>query len=230
MTDTHPRLPLSANDLVLVADDETFSRFMTIERFGQMGKPQILSARDGHEALEALNGSRATEIRVVVLDFNMPGANGIEVLKDIRSGKLAVPHDVIVMMITGIDILGIATAAMVLDVDLFLNKPTATADLRRHLIDLLGSERDCAPPAHYAGLDVDWLISGQVIDTTLSGGEDIPLDALSEGMVIASNLLDPHGGLLVAAGTRVTPRLRRLLRGLAAAGLPFEGLKVIRPI
>jgi len=229
MTETTKLPPLSADDLVLVADDEAFSRFMTIELFDHLGKPKILSARDGVEALAALSDGRAADIRVVVLDFNMPGANGIEVLKEIRSGRLAVPHDVIVMMITSIEILGIATAAMVLDVDLFLNKPTLIADLRRHLIDLLGSERDCAPPDHYADLDVNWLISRQEIDTTLSGGEDITPDALSEGMVIASNLLDPRGGLLVAAGTRVTPRLRRLLRGLAAAGMPLDGLQVIRP-
>jgi len=230
MTETNKLLPLSADDVVLVADDETFSRFMAIERFGQMGKPQIISARDGHEALAALNGSRAAEIRVVVLDFNMPGANGIEVLKEIRSGRLAVPHDVIVMMITGIEILGIATAAMVLDVDLFLNKPIMSGDLRRHLVDLLDCERDCAPAEHYAAIDVGWLVSGKKIDTSIEGGEHIALDALGEGMVIAHDLFDPHGALLVAAGTRVTPRLRRLLRGLAAAGLPLDKVTVVRPI
>jgi len=229
MTETPPPPPLSPDDLVLVADDEAFSRFMTIERFNHLGKPQIVTARDGHEALAALGEERAAKLRVVILDFNMPGANGIEVLKAIRSGTLAVPHDVIVMLITGIEILGLVTAAVVLDVDAFLTKPTTATDLRRHLVELLNSGRDCLSPEYYRDLDVDWLFTGRMIDTTLSGGQEIPLTDLTEGMVIAGNLLDPQGRLLVAAGTRVTLRLRRLLRGLEAAGMPMDGLKVVRP-
>jgi len=222
-------LPLSPADLVLIADDEAFSRFMTIELFDHLGKPRIITARDGAEALAALAEERAAGLRIVVLDFNMPEANGIEVLKAIRSGRLAVPHDVIVMMITSIELLGLVAAAVALDVDAFLTKPTSRADLCRHLVELLGSPRDCSPPDEYAGVDVQWLSTGGLIDTAPRGGDDIALGDLVEGMVLAGNLLDPRGGLLVAAGTRVTPRLLRLLRGLAVAGLPLDGLKAIRP-
>jgi len=228
MTETSTPHPLSATDLVLIADDEAFSRFITIELFDLLGKPKIMTARDGTEALAALNGERAAAIRVVVLDFNMPGANGIEVLKEIRSGRLAVPHDVIVMMITSIENLVLVTAAVALDVDVFLTKPTTVANLRRHLIDLLDGERDCATPEHYAALDMNWLSAKGMAEIDVTGAEEIALDDLTEGMVIAGDLLDPFGGLLVAAGTRVTPRLLRLLHGLEAAGLKLVGLKALR--
>lgn len=229
MTETSTQHPLSPNDLVLIADDEAFSRFITIELFDLLGKPKVVTARDGTEALAILGGERAAAIRVVVLDFNMPGANGIEVLKEIRSGTLAVPHDVIVMMITSIENLVLVTAAVALDVDVFLTKPTTAASLRRHLVDVLGSDRDCAAPEEYAALDMNWLSAKGMAELDLTGAESIALDDLSEGMVIASDLLDPFGGLLVAAGTRVTPRLLRLLHGLEAAGLKLAGLKAIRP-
>lgn len=229
MTDPTDAPPLSADDVVMIADDEAFSRFLTAELFDQLGKPQIIAARDGHEALALLADPAAAELRVVVLDFNMPGVNGIEVLKAIRSGGLAVAHDVIVMMVTSVDVLVLVAAAVALDVDAFLSKPTSAAVLRRHLTELLGSGRDCQPAERYAAIDVEWMVAGGMIDTSLGQGEAVGLADLREGMVIARNLLDPSGGLVVAAGTRVTARLQRLLHWLADAGVSLDGLRVVRP-
>jgi two-component system chemotaxis response regulator CheY len=230
MTETTSPPLFSPDDSVLIVDDEAFSRFMTIELLDRLGKPQILTARDGSEALAILGTPAAAALRVVLLDFNMPGFNGIAVLKAIRSGILAVPHDVVVLMISSIQNLGLVAAAVVLDVDAFLTKPASVAVLRGHLVELLDHPRDCWSPDHYAGLDVDWLSARKMIDTTLSDGETISVEDLREGMIIAADLIAPLGGLLIAAGTRVTPRLLRLMRGLIIAGLPLgNGIRVTRP-
>jgi len=231
MTETSQPV-LSADDLVLIADDEAFSRLILCEILDHLGRPRTIIACDGAEALAALADKRAAGARVVILDFNMPGANGIELLQEIRSGRLAVPHDVIVMMITSLEVLGLVAAAVALDVDVFLTKPVSAADLRRYLLDLLGRERACLSPRYYAEVDLQWLTSAGRINPSLGAGEEVAVDGLVEGMVIARDLLDSHGDLLLSAGSRVTPRLLRLLRllrGLVAAGLPLVSLRVIRP-
>lgn len=228
MTENAAPPPLSPDDLVVIADDEAFSRLMLAEVLDRLGAPRVITARNGREVLTVLDDSKATGVRVVILDFNMPEANGIEVLQEIRSGRRAVPHDVIVMMITNISALGLMAAAVALDVDVFLSKPIGLAALHADLVNVLESARDCATPDFYAGLDVAWLTTLKQIDTSSQQGEYVSLYALSEGMVLANNLFDEQGDLLVAAGSRVTPRLLRLLNGLAACGLPLDRLRVTR--
>jgi CheY-like chemotaxis protein len=216
-----PALTFSPEDVIVVADDETFSRFMAAEILGKLGDPRIVAARDGEQALAVLDGDQADAVRLVLLDFNMPGPNGLEVLKAIRCGRLKVSHRVVVMMVTGVDAVGLLAAAIALDVDAFLTKPLSPADLRDHLSAIADSDRELGEPASYAQIDVSGLGGRPSRE-----GRTVALADLTEGMVIAADLLDPQGHVVVAAGSRVTARLIRLLRGLAAAGLPMAGLAV----
>ncbi|MEO5346979.1 MAG: response regulator [Magnetococcus sp. YQC-9] len=63
------------NKSVLVVDDSSLARMMVrkifVTRFPEW---QLIEAKDGDEALAQTGG----EIQLALLDFNMPGMNGIE--------------------------------------------------------------------------------------------------------------------------------------------------------
>ena len=66
---------------VLVADDEAVSRRMLSEMLKRWGY-EVVSARDGLEALECLNSDDPP--RLTILDWMMPGASGLEVCRTVR--------------------------------------------------------------------------------------------------------------------------------------------------
>ncbi len=227
MSHTPLGTPFSSDDVVVIADDETFSRFMVAEMLERLGVPRTKVARDGNETIALLNGDLAPAIRLILLDFNMPGRNGLELLRDIRRGALRVSPAVPVMMVTGVEVFGLVAAAIALDVDAFLTKPMTLDDLRANLDAVATAERDIASPADYAAVDLSGL-EGRHVPPPARDGEPVPVTGLAEGMVVAQDLIDPNGNLLLAQGTVVTARVARLFRGLAAAGLPLDGLRVIK--
>lgn len=71
---------------LLVEDDEV--DVMTMERAFQKGdvKDALFVARTGTEALDMLRSNVVPDVRrVVLLDLNMPGMNGLEVLRRLRA-------------------------------------------------------------------------------------------------------------------------------------------------
>ena len=65
---------------ILVVDDEEFIRDMFEQAFKKKGYT-IRSAESAEKALEILKGEK---IRVMFLDLNMPGMNGVELCRKIR--------------------------------------------------------------------------------------------------------------------------------------------------
>jgi EAL domain-containing protein (putative c-di-GMP-specific phosphodiesterase class I)/DNA-binding NarL/FixJ family response regulator len=72
---------LTDRPLVLVADDDPAIRSLLKRALEREGFEVVLAA-DGREALE---GIRLREIAVLLLDVNMPGMGGLEVLRQVRS-------------------------------------------------------------------------------------------------------------------------------------------------
>ena len=78
---------------VLVADDSSTMRKIIIRSLNAVGITDIVEAGDGEEAVDAFG---VNEVQLVMLDWNMPKKDGLEVLKSIRVGGSSVP----VMMVT----------------------------------------------------------------------------------------------------------------------------------
>ncbi|EMI43449.1 HD domain-containing phosphohydrolase [Rhodopirellula sp. SWK7] len=79
---------------VLVVDDEVISR-RTIENVLLEGGYDVVTAANGREALDLM---QQRQIRLVIVDWEMPVMDGIEFCKCVRSGDS--PHYVYIVMVT----------------------------------------------------------------------------------------------------------------------------------
>ena len=78
---------------VLVADDSTTMRKIILRSLQAVGVPGAVEAADGEEACHLF---RRGEFDLVLTDWNMPGKNGLEVLRHIRGEDQEIP----VIMVT----------------------------------------------------------------------------------------------------------------------------------
>jgi two-component system, chemotaxis family, chemotaxis protein CheY len=69
---------------VLVVDDTSVSRMLVIDALQSLGIRNITSAKDGVQALKAM---MANPVHLVISDLNMPGLDGIGLLKGLREYK-----------------------------------------------------------------------------------------------------------------------------------------------
>jgi DNA-binding NtrC family response regulator len=108
--------------LLLVDDDDEFRQ--SCAKWMQQKGLDVEQAECGATALVLLGKS---DFDVAVLDINMPGMSGLELLERIRSAYL----DVEVVMLTGESTVSSAVAAMKLGAYDFLSKPCSLHDLER---------------------------------------------------------------------------------------------------
>jgi two-component system, chemotaxis family, chemotaxis protein CheY len=81
---------------ILSVDDSTTIRRIVKRSVDEMGL-EVLEAADGAAALKILE-EKSSEIQLVILDWNMPGMTGLEVLRAIKANPKY--KDIVVMMLT----------------------------------------------------------------------------------------------------------------------------------
>lgn len=72
---------------ILLVDDEESIHFLYREEFEDVGY-QVISAHDGETGLEKF---KENEPDLVILDIQMPGMNGVEVLRQMKMLNSSVP-------------------------------------------------------------------------------------------------------------------------------------------
>lgn len=100
---------------VLVTDDANFMRFMLEDMLTSRGHI-VLQARDGQECLNMLLEEK---VDVCVLDINMPGMDGLEVLRRIKAGQ----PEMKVVMLSALSRESNVRRALELGADGFVVKP-----------------------------------------------------------------------------------------------------------
>ena len=108
---------------VLVVDDDAEMRALLVDALQHEGY-EVAQAGDGSEALLACHGR---EFEVIVMDKNMPGTSGLEVLPGLRR---SCPHSRIIMMTAFGDVPSYVEATGRGAVD-FLFKPFRMYELTR---------------------------------------------------------------------------------------------------
>lgn len=125
---------------MLVVDDKPSMRDMLADAFGAKGFV-VTQATDG---LDAINMLKEQAFDVIITDLNMPGENGIGVLRAARD----IAPDTLVLIITAYGTVETAVEAMRLGARDFITKPFKLAEIELK-VDLLMREKtsDDARPA-----------------------------------------------------------------------------------
>ena len=110
---------MSAGRILVVDDDPQIRRVMRVTLIGH--NYEVADAKNGDEALEKLNAER---FDLVVLDMNMPGIDGVECCRIIRSQS-----EIAIIMLTVRDSEADKVAALDAGADDYVTKPFNTAEL-----------------------------------------------------------------------------------------------------
>ena len=122
---------------VLVVDDDPEMRALLLDELRAEGY-EVAEAGDGAEAVLAVRGR---EFDVILMDKNMPGPSGLDLLPGLRR---TCPHSRIIMMTAFGDVPSYVEAAEKGAVD-FLFKPFRIDDMKAAIRKALGLQP--APPA-----------------------------------------------------------------------------------
>lgn len=133
---------------VLVVDDESGTRKVTRALLQSIGVRDIYEANDGHAGLDAIC-ARAPHI--VILDWEMPGFNGPQFVRTVRSpGQFPLP-DLPIIMLTGHSERYRVIEAMRLGVDDYLVKPVSSAAILARIVSILTKPRRMMRKGDYYG-------------------------------------------------------------------------------
>ena len=211
---------------VMIADDEPFNLSIVARMLREMGCNDVVTAADGRDTLRQIE-KHERPFAFILLDFNMPGVNGLEILKLIRTGKTSAPRSTHVFMLTGSSDVDLVGAAIALEVDAFLVKPISWAILSGRIEKIHQYSHDFRniaayesvpiadvsnrlklqqPPEPFGHIEPDEPLARR------STGLRVKLDEAPDRAILAEAIRSPNGDLLLAKGTVLSPRLiRRLL-------------------
>ncbi len=225
---------------VVVADDEPFNLSIVVRMMRELGCQEIVSAGSGSEALVALDAA-AKAPDLAIIDFNMPGSNGLQILKRLRTGDLPVARETKLVMLTGSSDFGLVGAAMALDVDAFVVKPVSLQAMAARLDKVLSQRSEIKEPADYAKIDIEGVakrllsrkpvgLAKPSVTVKKAGPSGIPirLDAVKPGAILSEDVRGPAGELLIGKATQLSERLIRRLQELQAV-LKLDYIYVFPP-
>lgn len=147
MATRSPRtLPLAALN-VLIVEDNYPMRVLLRGMLSAAGVEHLRDAGDGREAIALL---RAAAPDLVLLDYSIPGLNGLEVARSIRADAALSALQVRIIMVTGYGEQSHVDAALAAGVDGFLTKPFRASALLQRINTLF-----TPPPASHPSEIID---------------------------------------------------------------------------
>ena len=115
---------------VLLVEDEKFAVKLESMVLKQIGITQVTIAEDGESAIQLID---TQDFDVVLSDWNLPGANGLDILRHLRSRRAKTPF----VMLTGNKGLDAVQEAVAQGVDGYLVKPFSVPQMKSKIISAL---------------------------------------------------------------------------------------------
>jgi CheY-like chemotaxis protein len=133
---------------VLLVDDELYMRKVVRTMLMGMGVRTIYEAADGPAGLEMI---RSVAPDVVILDWEMPGLDGMSFVRMVRSPMTFPLPDVPIIMLTGHGERSRVIEAITVGVNEFLLKPVSSKALQDRLVAVLAKPRPVVSSGSYYG-------------------------------------------------------------------------------
>ncbi len=123
---------------VLIVDSNAYMRRVTRMMLTNLGTKSVIEASDGLAALESI---RTCDPDVMLLDWEMPVLNGIEVMRIVRSPDVFPRPNLPIIMLTPRGHRGSVLQALRTGANEFLVKPTSAQALRDRLTSIVVNPR-----------------------------------------------------------------------------------------
>lgn len=116
---------------ILTVDDSKFMRFKVKSALEEIGGDfEILEASDGKKAIQVFYSNK--DIDLIISDWNMPGMDGIGLIKTLRSTGWTVP----ILMVTANRLKDDVLEGLKAGANNYIGKPLETEVLRQKLQEL----------------------------------------------------------------------------------------------
>jgi YesN/AraC family two-component response regulator len=201
---------------ILLVDDDSFMQRLLENVLTELGFVHIEKAANGEEALDIL---RQSHIDLLVTDIQMPVMNGLELLRQVRSGLAGESHKLRTIIITSFSNLDTLGTAIALDVNGFLEKPFKPVTvIKKILVALSEEEQNHRPSEDYQNIETNLsslaVLSHVLPDERVDGGGAVlehstpvrptSTHMLQPGMKLAENVCTTQGTLLLPEGLVLT--------------------------
>lgn len=118
---------------ILIADDKASGREL-IRTIMESAGYEVIEAANGQEALE---GARATQPDLIILDLHMPGIDGFSIVTELRQDVRFASTPI--MALTACAMVGDQDRAIAAGFDSYVTKPVSMSVLRGELLHFLES-------------------------------------------------------------------------------------------
>ena len=118
---------------VMVVDDMSASRALVYNCFDMMGVKNVMAAKNGQDALQAL---QKTPVHIVISDYNMPEMDGLQLLQALRKNPKTARTGFI--LVTGSQDKALIEKGKKLGMNNYLAKPFNPRDLERCVERVVG--------------------------------------------------------------------------------------------
>ena len=213
---------------ILVVEDEPFQQRMLRDVLKYMDFRGIMEADSGVTAISLLDDQR---VDLILGDVEMPGMNGLELLRRIRTGQTYTPRDLPFIVLTSHSDTDVLSAAMALDVNGFIVKPFKSGVILDKITRALAQQLILRSDSDYgsvvtdlaslrrARLKVERKPTDSVAAAAAGHGRqrqvELPLAELRVGMRVAKNIKAKDDTVILAAETRLTEATIHLLSDLS---------------
>jgi EAL domain-containing protein (putative c-di-GMP-specific phosphodiesterase class I)/DNA-binding response OmpR family regulator len=213
---------------ILIVEDEPFQRRVlgsVLKSSSSVAK--ITEVDSGSAAISLLE---TEPVDVIISDIAMPGLNGLDLLRKIRSGQSAARRDIPFLILTSYSNTDVLNAAMALDVSGFIVKPFTARLVLEKIKRTMNEKIKLRPDFHYDSVVTDLAsLPGLKLSANDSGADllrtapsadgsqartAIPFSELRAGMRVAERLTALDGTVILAAETTLTQPLINLLSDL----------------
>ncbi|PKF77188.1 response regulator [Vibrio sp. vnigr-6D03] len=226
---------------VMIVEDHDFSRKATLSMLLRLGVENILTAPNGKIAIQKLDMHK---VDIIITDINMPEMNGIELLKEVRTGNTCNDKSTRIIAVTSYSNTEVLRACMNLDINSFLVKPI-TLDMAKEKILAAFSESAQLfheHEYHQVDSDFDCMTEDPVVQPEIKPVNKEPekptlginerlifkLSDLEVGMRLKQDICAANGSRLIADGVVLNERLINRIHELSAI-INIDQLKVELP-
>lgn len=160
-----------ANISILIVDDAAYMRRILRLTLLDIGYDQVSEADSGLTALKLFEKS---SFDLIICDINMPGMSGLELLREIRSGKTRAPSNSRVIFMTALTNSDVLRDSMRLEVNGYMLKPIKAETVKKNILRVLKENLLLKNEEFYQTIDLCMQGGNQIRTRKPYAADDIP--------------------------------------------------------